>query len=323
MWKVVIRGLVLLFGLVLVAMPPAFAQQYPNKVVKIVIPFAPGGSADTVLRPLAEKLGAALGQAVVVDTRAGGLTVIGAEYVAKSPPDGYTLYLMAGTHVLLPYLLQNVPFDPIKDFIPIAMLGAQPYLFVAHPGQPFNSTSEMIRYAKANPGKLSIGVSDIVTRVAAESFLSAAQVDMSVVPYKGGGPVTTDVLGGHLSVGIASPLLLSYVKEGRLKALGISSAKRISSAPALPTIEEAAGIPGYEMQTWYAIAGPAGIPPNIVARLRRDIERILAEPDMRQRLAEVGWEPAGSMTTEQAQQLMTDYMQKMGKLIRAAGIKPE
>lgn len=312
-----------LMGVLLAIGPRVDAQSYPAKPIRIVIPFAPGGSADTILRPLAERLASALGQPVVVDTRAGGLTVIGADHVAKAPPDGYTLYLMAGTHVLLPYLAKSVPFDPIGAFTPISVIGSQPYLFVSHPGQPFNSMAEMIAYAKAQPGKLSLGVSDAVTRLAAESLVAGAKIDASIVPYKGGGPVTNDLLGGHLAVGIASPLLLSYAKDGKLKALAVSAPKRISQAPDLPTVEEAANLPGYDVQTWYAIAGPSGLPRPIVDRLNAELRRIVAEPEMRKRFDQVGWVAASDSTPEGMKALMQSYQDRMGKLIQASGIQPE
>ena len=210
----------------------ASAQTYPSKPVRVVIPFAPGGSSDTILRPLAEKLGAALGQPFVVETKAGGQTVIGGEIVAKAPPDGYTLYMMAGTHVLLPHLLKTVPFDTQKDFAPVAFIATQPYVLMAHPSQPFSTVREMIAYARANPGKLSFGASDIVTRVAVDSLLKQTKIEAPVVSYKGGGPLMNDLLGGHIGVGFGSALLMAYVKDGRLKPLAVSSPAR---SPGLPT----------------------------------------------------------------------------------------
>jgi len=226
----------------------AYAQSYPNKPVRLVVPFGPGGSADAIARPLADKLGSVLGQAVVVDNRPGGLTVIGADLVAKSQPDGYTLFLMPGTHVLTPFLVQKVPYNPITDFMPVAMLGAQPYMIVSNVQQPFATLPELIAYAKANPGKVAIGVSDSVTLVVANAFATAAKIDLNIIAYKGGGPQNNDLLGNQIALAVVTPNVMPFVKEGRLRALAVSTPTRLPFLPDIPTIAEA--IPGSTSWRW-------------------------------------------------------------------------
>jgi tripartite-type tricarboxylate transporter receptor subunit TctC len=299
------------------------AQPYPTKPVRLVVPFGPGGSADAIARPLAEKLGPVLGQAVVVDNRPGGLTVIGADLVAKTPPDGYTLFLMPGTHVLTPFLVQKVPYHPINDFTPVAMLGAQPYMIVANAQQPFNTLGDLIAYAKANPGKVAIGVSDSVTLVAASALKNAANIDLNVISYKGGGPQNNDLLGNQIALAVVTPNVMPFVKEGRLRALAVTTPTRLPFLPDIPTVAEA--IPGsnYDIQTWYAVAGPANLPQPVVEKLHADIGKVVADPDMRRRLIDLGIVPPADTKPESAVAYMKSYQERMGKLMQAAGVKPE
>lgn len=302
----------------------ALAQDYPNRSIRLVVPFAPGGSADAIARPLAEKLGAALGQSVVVDNKGGGLTVIAGELVAKSPADGYTLYLATATHPLLPYLVKSVPFDPIKDFTPIAMMGAQPQLFLVHPSQPFNTLPEMIAYAKANPGKLSIGISDAVSRANAETLKAAAGIDVTLVNYKGGGPLTTDLLAGHVPVGLGTPVLFTpYQKDRKLKALAVTSPNRLSFLADVPTVTEVTGIPNYDVQTWYVVLAPAGLPPAIVDRLQKEIAKVAADADMRKRFVDLGVEAPTGSGSAAITQMMTSYGERIGQVLKSSGVKPE
>jgi tripartite-type tricarboxylate transporter receptor subunit TctC len=302
---------------------PALSQSYPSKPVRLVVPFGPGGSADAIARPLAEKLGTVLGQNVVVDNRPGGLTVIGSDLVAKAPPDGYTLFLMPGTHVLTPLLVQKVPYNPIVDFSPVAMLGAQPYILVANVQQPFASLAEMIAYAKANPGKVSIGTSDSVTLVVASTLKSVANIDLNIISYKGGGPQNNDLLGNQIAMAVVTPNALPFVKEGRLRALAVTTPARLSFLPDIPTVAEA--VPGsqFDVQTWYAVAGPANLPRPIVERLHSEIAKVISEGDMRRRLTDLGLAPPNDTKPEATLATMKSYQERMGKLIQAAGIKPE
>ena len=301
----------------------ALAQTYPTKPVRLIVPFGPGGSADAIARPLADKLGGVLGQAVVVDNRPGGLTVIGADLAAKAPPDGYTLYLMPGTHVLTPFMVQNVPYNPIADFSAVAMLGAQPYMIVANAQQPFRSVAELVAYAKANPGKVAIGVSDSVTLVVAYAFGQAAGIDLNRIAYKGGGPQNNDLLGNQIALAVVTPNVMPYVKDGRLRALAVSTPVRLPFLPDIPTIAET--IPGsnFDVQTWYAVAGPANLPKPIVDRLHADIAKVVTDPEMSKRLIDLGIVPPKDTRPEATLAEMKSYQERMGKLMQAAGVKPE
>lgn len=301
----------------------AFAQGYPSKSVRLVVPFGPGGSADAIARPLAEKLGGALGQPVVVDNRPGGLTVIGADLVAKAPPDGYTLYLMPGSHVLTPFLVKSVPYNAVTDFSPVAMLGAQPYMIVANSQQPFTTLAEMIAYAKANSGKVSIGTSDSVTHVIAFTLAAVAKIDLNLIAYKGGGPQNNDLLGNQIAMAVGTPNVMPLVKDGRLRVLAVTTPKRLSFLPDVPTIAEVVPGSNFDVQTWYAVAGPANLPKPVVARLNADLAKAVADPDMAKRLLELGVVAPADPRPEATLAEMKDYQARMGKLMQAAGVKPE
>ncbi|HZQ61582.1 MAG TPA: tripartite tricarboxylate transporter substrate-binding protein [Casimicrobiaceae bacterium] len=318
--RILSRLLLLAFAL---AASVAFAQTYPTKPIRLVVPFGPGGSADAIARPLADKLGTVLGQSVVVDNRPGGLTVIGADLVAKAPPDGYTLYLMPGTHVLTPLMVQKVPYNPIADFTPVALLGSQPYMFVSNSQQPFKSFGDLVAYAKANPEKLSMGVSDAVTLTAASALRNVAKIDITIVNYKGGGPQNNDLLGNQIATAVVTPNTMPFVTEGRLRALAVTSPARVPFLPDVPTIAEL--IPGshFDVQTWYGIAAPAKLPRAIVERLHAAIAKVIAEPDMNRRLADLGIVIPADTSPEATAAIMKNYQERMTKLVQAAGIKPE
>ena len=312
------------FAILLLALAqPALAQRYPDKPIRLIVPFGPGGSADAIARPIADRLGAALGQAVVVDNRPGGLTVIAADLVAKAPPDGYTLYLMPGTHVLTPLMVAKVPYDPIADFSPVAMIGAQPYFVVANVEQPYKTFAEMVDYAKANPEKISMGVSDAVTRVVATALEAAAKVKFTIVPYKGGGPQNTDLLGNQIASAVGTPNMMGFVQQGKVRAIVMTTPKRAPFLPQVPTVAEA--IPGsnFDVQTWYAIAGPAKMPKPIIDRLQAEMRKIMAEPDVRKRLDDLGVVTPADVSAEATGAVMKDYQTRMTQLVRAAGITPE
>lgn len=303
---------------------PALAQAYPSKPVYVIVPFAPGGGADTTARAIADKLGPALGQTVVVENRPGGLTVIGADAVAKAPSDGYTLFLMPGTHVLSRFLVKNVPFDPIRDFTPISMLATISFAFFADPKLPFSNMKDMIAYARANPDKLSVGTSDALSRLAVELLNNLAKIKLTNVNYKAAGRIGGDVVGGHLQMGVVLPTpILGFYRDKRLNALGITGPNRIISMPDVPSVAEAAGLPEYNIQTWFALAGPASLPKPIVTQLQQHIHKIVGETDVRARLVNLGMEPATDTTPEKAASVMRIDNERIGKMIQVAGIKPE
>jgi tripartite-type tricarboxylate transporter receptor subunit TctC len=317
---VAVRWFVLAFLLVAQA---ASGQGYPNRSIRLVVPFGPGGSADAIARPLAEKLSAGLGQPVVVDNRPGGLTVVGADIVAKAPPDGYTLYFMPGTHVLTPLMVQNTPYDPVADFSPVAYLGPQPYFIFANTQQPFATLAEFLVFAKANPGKATIGVSDSVTLTIASTLKQATGLDFTIVPYKGGGPQNSDFIGNQIGMAVGTPNMLQFVAAGKARALGATTPARVPFQPQVPTIAETVPGSDFNIQTWYAIGGPAKMPRAIVDRLHAEVRKAMQDPEMRRRLDDQGVVAPPDTSPEALLAAMKEYQARMGRLIRAAGVKPE
>jgi len=315
-------ALLVLAGLAFIQ--PAMAQSYPTKPIRLIVPFPPGGSADATARPIAEKLSAALGQNIVVENRGGALTVLGAELAAKAAPDGYTLFLMPGAHVLSPRLVRNVPFHPVNDFTPIAMLAYVPFAIFTDPKQPFSTLQDMIAYAKANPGKLSIGITDAVGRLCIESLKSMAKIDVTLINYKGAPALATDVAGSQIHGGVITPpSILGFYKDRRLNVLAITGPKRLALMPNVPSVAEAAGLPDYSIQTWFALSGPSAMPRAVVDRLQREIQKIIVMPDIRERLGFQGMEPASDTSTATATATIKSEMNRLGKLADVAGIKPE
>ena len=302
-----------------------FAQTYPTKPIKLVVTFAAGGGADYVARVVAQKLGEALGQSVVVDNRAGAGGAIGAEFVAKSPPDGYTLLLgAAGTMTILPNLQANVPFDSTKDFVPIVLAGSSPFVLAVATNVQANSVAELTALSKANPGKLNFGSSGTggAPHLAGELYKRTVGIDIVHVPYKGLAPAITDLLGNQLQLLFADVgLIAPHLKSGTLKGLAVTSKERSTTLPELPTMIEA-GVPGYQAGTWYGILAPAGTPGPIVARLHGELVKILGTPDIRTQFAVQGIEPAGG-TGEQFATLIREDLAKWGKVIKEGNIKPE
>ena len=301
--------------------PPAAGQAYPAKPIRIVVPYSPGGGTDILSRAPGEKLGAALGQAVVVENRPGANGAIGSDMVAKSAPDGYTLAVVTGTHVINPFL-QTVPFDTLKDFAPVTFVAISKMVFVSGLQQPFSNMKELIAYAKANPGKVAIGNSEAATMLTGETLKMMAGIDLQQVPYKGGAPLMTDVVGGHIPVAVTSvTTVMPHYKSQKLRVLGVSSTKRSSAMPDVPTVAEA-GVPGFEIQSWYALLGPRDLPRAIADRLQREIAKIVATPAMQERFATLGAEAAATTPDETAVILKSD-MDKWAGVIRKAGIKPQ
>ena len=305
--------------------PHASAQPYPAKPIKVVVTFAAGGGADFVARVLAAKLSEPLGQSVVVENRAGAGGAIGAEAVAKSPPDGYTLLLgAAGTLTILPNLQEKVPFDSVKDFAPIGLAGSSPFVLAVGSTVPANTVAELTALAKANPGKLNYGSSGNggAPHLAGELYKSMTGIDIVHVPYKGLAPAITDVLGGQLQILFADVgLIAPHLKSGRLKALAVTGKERSSALPDLPTMIEA-GVPGYQAGTWYGILAPVGTPSAVVMRLNGVLLKVIATPEIKTQFAAQGIEPAGG-GPDQFGALIRDDMARWGKLIKEAKIKSE
>jgi tripartite-type tricarboxylate transporter receptor subunit TctC len=285
------------------ATAPAWAQgSYPEKPIQLIVPQTAGGGADILARTIAVKLSQSLGKQVVVDNRAGAAGIIGTQAVAQAAPDGYTLLMGAiSTHSMNPGLYKKrLPYDPVKDFVPVSLVASAPLLVVVHPSVPAKSVQELIALAKAQPGKLNFSSagSGNSTHLAGELFKLMAGVDMVHVPYKGATPAEIGLMGGQVSVMFSSILsALPHSKAGKMKALAVTSAARSSVAPHLPTVAES-GLPGYDVNPWYGLFAPAGTPPEIVNKLSREVARIVQLPDVKERFATLGAEPVGNSPQE-------------------------
>ncbi|MES2564368.1 MAG: tripartite tricarboxylate transporter substrate binding protein [Pseudomonadota bacterium] len=314
-----------LFSTLTLAVQLCAAQGYPNRPVRLVITYPPGGTTDFVGRPVAQKLSEIMNQQFVVDNRGGAGGVIATMIVAQAPADGYTLLLGTSSGMLInPLLNPKLPYDGFRDFAPVSRTNINPQALVATPSLPANTVKELIAYARANPGKLNVASSGIGTpnHLGGEMLKYMAKLDIVHVAYKGGGPAMTDLIGGQVQLQFSSiPTVLAHTKAGRIKMLAIGSAKRSPALPDVPTIAEA-GVPGYEYTTWYGVFGPRALPKPIVAQLNAAVVKALASPDMHQRLMSQGAEPSASSPEE-----LTSYMKeesaRWAKVIKAAGIKIE
>lgn len=302
----------------------AFAQRFPEKPMRIIVPFPPGAFNDTLARVLAQKFQESWGQTVVVDNRPGGATLIAGEAAAKSPADGHTLYIVAFPFAVVPSLYTKMPYDTLKDFVPVAFGAQSSNILVVNPKLPIRSVGELIAAAKASPGKLSYGSTGpgSSNNLCMLQFMSMTGVNITHVPYKGSAPMNTDLLGGHIDVAFDNaPNLMPHIKAGALRALGSSSGARSTFAPDIPTVAEA-GVPGYEVAVWFGVVAPAGVPQDVLTKLNTEVNRILALPDVRQNFADQGVEPVGG-TREKFGDHIKAQMEKWAKVIKDAGIKPE
>jgi tripartite-type tricarboxylate transporter receptor subunit TctC len=304
--------------------PEAHAQSYPMKPVRLVSPSSAGGGSDIIARILAPKLAERIGQQVVVENRAGAGTVIGSDHVAKSAPDGYTLLLGISTLATNPALLKKMPYDAVRDLAPITQVAQSPNVLVVHPSVPVHSVKELIAFVRARPGQLTFASAGVGTNphMTMELFRSMAKLEIVHVPYKGSAPAITDLVGGHVAMMSATALTgIPQIRAGRLRGLGVSSAKRSASAPELPTIAEA-GVPGYEATQWYGLLAPAGTPSDVIKRLHAETVKILQLPDVKARLAGDGAEPVGD-TPEEFGRFIAAELAKWAKVAREAKIQPE
>jgi len=307
------------------ALAPAAAQQYPNRPIRFVVPFAPVGSADTLARSLGLKLTDALQQPIVVDNRSGANGNIGMEIVARAAPDGYSIVLGYIANLGIgPALYAKLPFDPVKDYAPITQLASSPNILAAHPSLPVKSFREMLAYAGANPGKLNYASASIASigHLTGELLNRSAGVDMVHVPYKGSGQAVIDLLGGQVQTmfsGMSS--VMPHIKAGKLRPLAVTGAQRSPAVPDVPTIAES-GFPGFEATAWYGVLAPARTSKAVVGRLHDEIVRALALPDVRARLNSVGFELVGG-TPDEFAALIKSEITKWTKVVRAAKISAE
>jgi len=302
---------------------PAAAQGYPSKPIRFVVPYPAGGPLDTVARLLAQKVGEAVKQPVVVDNKPGAGGNIGADIVAKSPPDGYTILMGAvATHAINPTLYASIPYDPVRDFTPITQVASTPNVLVVNPAVPAHDVKGFIAHAKANPGKLNFGSGSTGSagHLAGELFNTLAGVKMTHVPYKGAAPAMQDLLGGRIDLmfdNLASSL--AQVRAGKIRALAVTTARRSALAPELPTIAES-GLPEFDVSTWFGVFAPAGVPREVVERLHAEFTRALAAPEVREKMLALGAEPVGNRPDEFAAFIRREA-EKYARLVKASGAK--
>jgi tripartite-type tricarboxylate transporter receptor subunit TctC len=312
------------------AVAPALRAQapetssYPTKPVHILVPFSPGGAVDIVARTLADELGRRWPAAIVIDNRPGAGGTIAADVVAKAAPDGYTLVVVASGHPIAPFLFRKLPYDIFADFTPISLLGSSPNLALVRGDSPIRSIADLVAAARAKPGQLSYGHSGNGTsaHLAAELFKAMAQVDIVAVPYKGGLPVLTDLLGGHIPLSFNNlPESIAMIRSGAVRPLAVTTAQRSPLVPDVPTFDEA-GVKGYDTGVWWMLLGPAGLPGEVRAKISRDAADAMKAPAVRERFGALGAVPSGSTPDAAAALIRADY-DKWGPVIKAAGIVPE
>ena len=311
--------------LALAASLPAAAQPYPNKPIKWIVPYTPGGITDSVTRLVTGKLQETLGQPIVVENKPGANSIVGAELVAKSPPDGYTILTVIAAHAANATLYAGkLPFDPTKSFAPVSLAAVAPLILTVNNNFPAKDMKELVAYAKANPDKISFGSSGVgaAAHLTTELLKQTADVRMVHVPYKGTAPALQGLLGGDIQMLVDVPSsLMPHVRAGKIRALGMFSAKRVTGAPEVPTVAEAGG-PAIESSTWVLFLAPAGTPREIVQRISAETAKIVNSPEMKARFEQLGIEAVGN-TPEQATGFLNDEIAKWAKVINTAGVKAE
>ncbi len=320
--KSVALGAALALGL---AMAPAVAQNYPTRSIKIVVPATPGGAIDLIARSLAEKMTLSLGQPVLVENKPGASNNLGTDFVAKSAADGYTLVIVASSHATNKHLFKALPFDPVKDFVPVAYTHVVPLLLAVHPGVPAKNVTELVSWIKANPNQASYASSGPGSslHMAAELFMSMSKTKMQHIPYKGSSAAHPDLLGGRTSMIFDTVTAIrAHVKAGSVRGLAVTTANRSSAFPEMQTVAESAGFTGYDASTWGGILAPAGTPKQVVAKLNAAINDALKMDDVKTRLIGAGIE-IQSGTPEHFAKVIQTEIDKWGRIVKEAGIQPE
>lgn len=300
------------------------AQGYPNKPVKLIVPFAPGGFTDVVARILGQRLSTAMGQQFVIENKAGAGSIIGTEFVAKAAPDGYTLVMVSTTHVISPWIYKNMPYDPLKSFTAVSKLVDSPYVLLVNPKVPANNVREFIAHAKASPNPVHYASSGNGSsqHLMGGLFASMTGAPLKHVPYRGSSGAANDLVAGIVESSFAGvPNALAQVPQGRLKALAVTTSKRIPQLPDVPTLQEA-GVPGYEASVWLALLAPAGTPRDIVLKLNSEIAKLMNNPDAKKALYDAGVETTPS-TPEAMTEYMAQEMARWGKVVKDIDIKIE
>jgi tripartite-type tricarboxylate transporter receptor subunit TctC len=324
MRKVVIR-LVAALALACLCSAGALAQAWPTKPIRVVVCYAPGGVTDVVARLVAQPLSEALGQSIVVENKPGANGMIGSQIVADAPSDGYTLLMYVDGNTVLPSIMKKLPFEPLKAFAPITVLGRGSHVIVAHPSLPVRTLGELIAYAKKHPGELSYASPGLASpqSLSLEAIKKASGIDIVHIPYKGGGQAIADVASGQVKLGVLGMApSLPHILSGKLIALAVTGGKRAPLLPDVPTVAEAA-LPGFETVQWQGIAAPAGTPPQVVGRIHDELVRIMATPAVVERLKSIGMDNSTSPTPDDFRKLIDSDLQRWPAVVKAAGIEPE
>jgi len=303
---------------------PVSAQPYPSKPIRVIVAFAPGGIADFAARSVSQRLSESLGVPVVVENRPGAGGITGAEVVAKSPPDGYTLLVTSISHTINPSVRKNLPFDAVRDFAPVTLITDAPNFLVVHPSLPVKSVKELIALARGRPGQITYASSGAgtSTHLSGELFKSLARIDIVHVPYKGGGPAVIDLVGGHVQMMFSTlPSVLQQVRAGKLRGLAVTGARRFPAAQEFPTMIEA-GVAGFEVSGWSGMFAPAGAPREAVSRLAAEIGKILRAPELKERFFVQGAEPVGN-TPEEFAAFVSSEIAKWKKVVEASGMQAD
>jgi tripartite-type tricarboxylate transporter receptor subunit TctC len=317
-----LRASVAVLALALAA-GPVLAQPYPSKPVRVIVPWPPGQATDLAARIVAEKIGQQLGQSFVIDNRPGAGGQIGSEAVVKAAPDGYTLLASSSGPLSIMPNLQKISYDPLKDLVPVSLTAKAPFALIAHPSFPATNAREFVAQVRANPGKYTFSSSGTgaTAHLFAELFNSQAKLNAVHVPYKGSAPAMTDLIGGQIHYAVETVAsVVGHVKAGRLKVFGVTTAQRTASLPEVPTLAEAADLPGFDAAAWIGYSAPAGTPREIVVRLSEEIQKAMRGPDMRERYVALGLDQASSTPDEMAAYMVREQ-ERYAIIIKNAGIK--
>jgi tripartite-type tricarboxylate transporter receptor subunit TctC len=302
----------------------AMAQAWPDKPISLIVPFPPGGTTDVLARALGEKLSQSLGQPVIVENKPGAGATLGADYVAKSKPDGYTLLMGAVHHTIAPAVYKKLAYDFQKDFAPITTVALVPNVLVVNANTPAKNVAELVALAKANPGKLTYGSNGNGTaqHLIGTQFENLTGTDVVHIPYKGSGPLATDLLGGQITMSFDTITpVLQHIKSGKLRALAVTTAKRSSALPEVPTLDES-GLKGFNIGTWFGVLAPVATPKDVVARLNAEMVKVIQSPEFRKRMDEIGAEPIGNSTEQMGQQIKGET-EKFAKLVKDSKVTIE